>query len=220
MALSASKEQGSGKVFKKLEAGSYPARLLGVIDLGLQNQRPFNGQVKPPVHQIMLTYELSDEFVEDENGNPQEEKPRQVSESFPLYSLTADRAKSTLRYNVLDPSNLHEGDFSQLIGTPISLTITLSPMKEGRQYENVAGISPMRAKDRDALSDIVNAPFFFDLDSPDMTVFNALYPWQQKIVVSNLEYAGSALEKLVGAHETADVTVVSEPNDSLAEMKY
>ena len=55
-----------------LEANNYPARVVQVIDLGLQAQRPYQGKDKPPAYEIMLTYELGTEFMRDED----EIKPR------------------------------------------------------------------------------------------------------------------------------------------------
>ena len=45
--------------FNPLESGTYPARLLNVIDCGLQAQRPYQGQLKKPQPEILVTYELS-----------------------------------------------------------------------------------------------------------------------------------------------------------------
>ena len=94
-----------------LEPGTYPARLIQVLDLGLQLQRPFQGQEKPPAHEIMLTYECADAFLLNEDGEEMKDKPRWISESMPLFSLGAERAKSTARYNTLEPTGVKRGDF-------------------------------------------------------------------------------------------------------------
>src|SRR3990167_9993288 len=79
-----------------LEPDTYPGRLVQVVTLGLQKQQPFRGQEKAPVREIQLTYELSDEFMLDEEGEPLKDKPRWLSETMPFYSLGAEKAKSTL----------------------------------------------------------------------------------------------------------------------------
>ena len=97
MALKA--PQGNGGNFvpqANIEPGTYPGRLVQVIDFGLQPQRPFKGQDKPPAYELGTTYELVDEFMKDENGEDIEDKPRWVSESFPFHSLAADKAKNPL----------------------------------------------------------------------------------------------------------------------------
>src|SRR6187402_3731535 len=122
MALNANKPQTGGKKFApqaNIEAGVYPARLVQLIDLGLQAQRPYQGKDKAPVQEIMLTYELVDEFMKDEEGKDIEDKPRWVSETLPFHGLFADKAKSTQRYLAFDPKQEYEGDFSKAVGSPI-----------------------------------------------------------------------------------------------------
>ena len=108
--------KGEGIVEQEaIEAGTYPARVAQVIDMGLQPQRPYQGQEKPPVQEILITYELLDEFCLDEKGEEIEDKPRWVSETIPFHNLEVDLAKSTKRYKALDPEMEFDGDFTQLV---------------------------------------------------------------------------------------------------------
>lgn len=204
MALNANKVEapkGKGSKQAPLEAGNYPARVVQVIDLGVQAQRPYQGQEKPPVQEIMITYELLDEFCRDEDGNEQEDKPRWISETMPLHSLKSDKAKSTKRYMALDPKQQYEGDFSQLLSIPCMVTIVTNPGKgehAGKVFSNVAAISPMRPRDAQKAAELVNDPVFLDLDTCDMEVFNKLPDWLQDKIKGNLNYAGSRLEALLG----------------------
>lgn len=182
-----------------IEPGTYPARLVQIIDLGLQAQRPYKGQDKPPVQEIMLTYELVDTFMVDKDGNDVEDKPRWVSETLPFYGLYADKAKSTQRYTALDPNGDYDGDFSKAIGQPINVTIVNNPGKDGKFYDNVGTVSTMRQKDADKCPELQNPTKVFDLDAPDMDVFNSLPQWIQDKIKENLNYEGSALQKLAGA---------------------
>ena len=61
---------GSGgmKTQDAIDAGTYPARVVSILDLGLQPQRPYQGQDKPPKHEIRATYELVDEFCVGDDG--------------------------------------------------------------------------------------------------------------------------------------------------------
>lgn len=200
MALQASKI-GNGPKGKftpqaNIEPGTYPARIVQILDLGLQAQRPYQGQEKAPVNEISITYELVDEFMKDDQGNAIEDKPRWISETLPFYGLYADKAKSTQRYNALDPEGTYDGDFSQLIGTPCNVTVVNN--KSGDKiYDNVATISTMRQRDADKCPELVNPPKVFDLDSPDLEVFNALPEWLRDKIKGNLKYKGSALEQLL-----------------------
>lgn len=192
---------GNNKQFapqENIEAGTYPARLVQIISLGLQPQRPYKGEPKPPAHELMFTYELVDTFMKDEDGNDIEDKPRWISETFPLRSLAAENAKSTERYLAFDPDKNFDGDFAQLITMPINVTIVNNASGD-KIYDNVATVSTMRARDAAKCPELVNPPKVFDLDDPDMEVFNALPQWIRDKIKGNLQFKGSALEKLVAA---------------------
>lgn len=184
-----------------LDAGTYPSRLVAIIDVGLQNQRPFQGEDKPPAREIALTYELTDEFMKDEDGQELKDKPRWITEILPFHNLTSEKAKSTLRYKALDPVQKFEGDWSKLINSPVSVTIVLNPKKD-RIYENVGGISAMRAKDAEKLPPLKNEPIVFDLDTPSMDLWKRIPKFLQDKIKANLEYAGSPLQKLLGNDPT------------------
>lgn len=200
MALKAPKTEMNGnKNFveqEAIEAGTYMARVVQVIDLGLQEQPAWQGQTKPPAHEIQVTYELVDEFMKDEDGNEDTTKPRWVSERFPLRSLHSDLAKSTKRYKSIDPTGMCDGDWSLLIGACVMVTLTASKSnKTGKIYNNVANTTQMRQRDKDKCPELQNEGRVFSLDEPDMEVFNKLPKWVQDLIKSNLQYNGSALQK-------------------------
>jgi len=207
MALNASKVESKGNGGTKQEplaAGNYPARLVQVLDLGLQEQRPYQGQEKPPAQEIMLTYEFVDEFMKDEDGNEIEDKPRWLSETIPLHHLQADRAKSTMRYKALDPTLAYGGDFTKVLDTPCNVTIVQNAGKgqhAGKVFTNIAGISSMRPRDAQKCPDLVNPPKVFDVDDPDMEVFESLPEWVQDKIKTNLEFEGSALQDKLGGDD-------------------
>lgn len=203
MALNANKPQTGGKKFApqaNIAAGVYPARLVQLIDLGLQAQRPFQGKEKAPVQEIMLTYELVDEFMKDEEGNDILDKPRWVSETLPFHGLFADKAKSTQRYLAFDPKQDWAGDFSQAVGLPINVAIVNEPDKRDptKIYDNIATISAMRPRDAQQCPELKNPTKVFDLDAPDMEAFNTMPKWVQDKIKGNLNFAGSALQKALG----------------------
>lgn len=211
MGLNASKVEApkGGGNYQPIEAGNYLARLVQVIDLGLQEQRPYQGQEKPPAHEIMLTYELVSEFMKDEDGNDIEDKPRWISETMPLHSLAAERAKSTKRIQVLDPKGEKAGDLTQMVGTPVTVTVVNNPAKKDptKVYTNVANVTP--AMKGIPVAELVNPPKLFDLSEPDLEVFGSLPEWLQDKIKGNLDYPGSILQsKLEGGSTTADTADV------------
>lgn len=201
MALNANKAGNGGNKNRveqpKLEAGNYPGRLVQIIDLGLQPQRPYQGKDKPPMQEVMWTYELVDAFLVDENGKEREDKPRWVSETLPFHNLKADKAKSTQRINALDPEGKLEGDISQMLDTPVNVTIVINE-KDGRTYENIGGTSPMRPRDAAKCPELKNPVKLFDSSEPDMEVFNSLPEWIQNKIKGNLNFKGSKLAILLG----------------------
>lgn len=215
MGLNASKVPASGTRAEPIEAGTYPARLVHVIDLGLQPQS-YQGETKAPAYMINVTYELVDEFMQNEDGEDQTDKPRHLSERFALYSLEQDKAKSTKRYLALDPKSQHGGDWSALIDTPVNVTVVQNAGKgpnAGKVYNNVAGISPMRARDASSCPPLVNAPIIFDMEAPDLAAYKSIPEWIQKIILSGLEFRGSVLEAML-AGAPAPVPPTPKPADA------
>lgn len=197
------KNVGGGKKHPPLDPGTYPARLVQVIDLGLQPQQPFQGQEKPPANELMLTYEFLDEFLKDEDGEDDPKKPRWYSETMPLHSLEADKAKSTKRYYAIDPNEDHEGDWAKMLGTPCMVTLVHKPRKgdPDNPYVNIAAVSSMRPKEAAKAPVLVNEPKAFDLDTPDLDIFFSLPEWLQKKIKDNLNFDGSELEKALANHK-------------------
>lgn len=187
-----------------IEVGTVPARLVRVIDLGIQAQNPYQGQEKPPAHMVDFTYELLDVFMTDKDGNEDETKPRWISETFPLHNPSADLAKSTKRVKALDPNNNFEYDLTKLVGAPCMVTIGHKQSK-GNTYANVIGVTPMRAKDAERAPALKNDSVVFTLDDPDMDVFNKFPDWIKEKIQGNLEYKGSKLEEyIVGIKDGPD----------------
>lgn len=199
MALNARKAPKGGKSFPPMEAGTYPARLVQIIDLGIQPQE-FKGEEKAPKNELMTTYEFLDEFLPDDEGNPNEEKPRWLSETFALNNLDSEKAKSTVRYYALDPNEEHDGEWPELIETPAMVTVV--QWKKGeKEGNNIASTSAMRSKDAAKAPPLVNPPKVFLMDDPDVEIFLSLPDWVQDKIKAGLEYAGSLLETRLKAHK-------------------
>lgn len=207
MALNARNvESTGGGNFKRqeaLEAGTYPARLVHIICKGLQPQPAYKGVEKSPQLELYVTYELLDEFMLDEDGNEMKDKPRWISETFGLYNLDSDLAKSTKRYYAIDPQENHKGEWPELVGSPVMVTITQSPDKKGKKdnegnlivYNNVSSVQTMREKDAKKAEPLVNPARVFDPYEPDMEVYFTLPEWIRKSIKEALDFGGGVLEK-------------------------
>lgn len=210
MTLNARNVPSGGKPQDPFDPGTYPSRTVQIIDLGLQPQT-FNNEEKPPRNEIMLTYETVDEFMKDEEGNDREDKPRWISETFPLNSLNSERAKSTARYTALDPNLDHDGDWSKLLDIPCNVTIVNKPSSKDKKRINsyVGAVSAMRPRDAQKTKALVNKPKFFTMDDPDLEVFQSLPDWIQTKIKSGLEFGGSKLAQLL--EEKGGTTKKSQP---------
>lgn len=196
-----------------LESGNYPARVVQVIDLGMQEQRPFQGTQKPPRHEIMVTYELGTEFLLDENGEEQKDKPRWISESFPIHRMEAELAKSTKRMKAIDPKGTADGDFSRIVNYPCTVTVVTAPSKKdpSKIYSNVGGVTPpMKGF---PVPELVNDTKVFDLDEPDMETFAKLPEWLQDKIKNNLTFNGSPLQAALGGKSAAAPEPEAEEED-------
>jgi len=207
MSLNASKivgENTSDMTAPTLEVGAYPARIVQVIGLGLQPQRAYKGEDKPPKPMIRVTYELLDEFMRDKEGNEIKDKPRWLSEDLPLNPLANDLANSTKRYMALDPKLEFGGDWSQIMGAPCMLNVVINPNKKdpNKPYHNISGISTMRAKEAAVAPALVNMAKVFDPDEPDMEVFGSLPDWLQGKIKDALDFEDSALYTAINGGAT------------------
>lgn len=186
---------GNSKPADPVDSGSYPARLVQLIDLGIQEQT-YNGETKPPKQEIMTTYEALDEFMKDEEGNDIPEKPRWFSENFALNNLGSELAKSTKRYYALDPNENYGGDWAKLVATPCMITLVQNPGKganKDRIYNKIANVSAMRPREVLKAHELVNEPKVLSLDSTDTETFQSLPDWVQKKIKSSLEWESTAL---------------------------
>lgn len=201
MALNAGKIQNNGggnngPKQEPIEAGTYPVRLVQVLDLGIQKQRPYKGEEKPPCQMISLTYEFLDEFCLDEDGEEMEDKPRWLSEDIPLRSLEADLATSTKRCKALDPDLDSGGDFTRLLGAPAMVTV-VNRSKGDKVYTNITGLAQMSAKQAKKAPELVNPSKFLDLDEPDLEIFRSLPNWVQEKIEAALNFDETKLAELI-----------------------
>lgn len=174
---------------KLLEAGPLPCRLVQVIDLGLQAQKPYQGQEKHPAYELYLTFEFPTETIEIDG----EHRPMWKSTRIKLSSHEKSKCKKW--YDKLDPSNQYGGDWSALLGTPLMCLIVHEAGKgnnAGRTFDKIADVMPLMKGLE--VADLDNPTVVFNTDSPDMEIFNKFPEWIQNIIKENLEYDGSRLQ--------------------------
>lgn len=187
----------SYKAHPAVEPGAYPARVVLLANIGIQEQREFKGETKPPRMELLVTYELLDEFLPDTEGNDDLEKPRWLSERFGFMSLDSDRATSTKRYFALDPEEKYRGDWIKLIGTPCMVNVVNYENKNKEIKDKVSNVSSMRPKEASKAPELVNAPLSFDFYDPSLEDLQALPRWIRTVISQAVNYPGSKVEKLM-----------------------
>lgn len=204
-----------------LEPGTYPARLVQLIDMGVQEQFAYEGKAKPPIQELMVTYEFVDEFIKDEDGNLNEEKPRWLSESFAFHNLDSELATSTKRYLALDPKITHGGDWSLLIGTPVMVTVVANPGKKknaGKIFNKIVSTSTMRAKEADKLPELKNPGKILDLDDVStVDILMTLPKWISDKIKDGLNFDGSPMADAVKNFKKKEA--VDEPKGKAVNAK-
>ena len=214
---------GGGGNFKRevLEVGTYPARLVGIATLGIQEQGEFEGKPKPPKLEIMTTYEFLDEFLKNEDGEDNPEKPRWYSELMPFSNLKVEKGKSTLRYKALDPEIKNGGDWSKLISTPCLVTLAHYKKKSDPTAvrEKISNVSTMRDKEAKKAPELVNEPYLFDFYNPSQEGWERLPAWVQEKAKGALDFKGGALERFLNASpgisdkEEADLVIPDDDEE-------
>ena len=176
----------------------------------IKSKSKFIEQPTLAVNKIYITYELVDAFMVDKDGTELEDKPLWKSEDLNLLSPDMDMAKCNKRYKAIDPEEVFDYDWSQLLGQPCSV-LTIHKESKGKTYCNVGSVTPYVVSKRNPeLPELKNEGKMFTLDEPDMDVFSALPEWLQERIKSNLEFKGSPLDKILNGD--SNKATESEPS--------
>lgn len=189
------KKPSKKKDFGRLEDGNHLARIVSVIDFGLQPQTDW--QTKEPVDPkkvVAITYETPTETitVEDKEGN-KTEKPRWISKEYTL----SFHEMAALR-KLVDALKPDIESLDELLNMPCMITVASTATGNAK----VSAVSkPMKGMD---VPELFGDAFHFDFSHPNMELFNGLYEWQQNKLKEALDYNGFA---------DADAPVTVEDDD-------
>ena len=185
-------DAGGGGNFKRVPAGAYIGRCYSLIDLGTQHT---TGQYGDKLqHKIRIAWEL---FGEDENGAPLtvdvdgHDMPLTISKSYTVSlhekaGLRRDLAAWRGRDFTDDEAKAF--DVSKLVGAYCMVNVTTSE-SNGKTYSNVAGITPLPGALKNSKPAPVHENQVFDLDRPDMKLFNTFHEKLQEAIKRSPEWA-------------------------------
>lgn len=112
---------------------------------------------------------------------------------------------------------------AELLGEPLVVGLITYNKKSGKragQTDNkIATFSPMKTKEKRVAKPLVNPTLMFNLGAPDLEVFNKLPGGESKyavknIILANLEFNGSELQRLMGVAPTAQEPVVNAASEA------
>lgn len=192
MPLNMNNTKPAAKQRQLITDGQHMARIVEVIDLGLQKQRPYQGQEKPPAYEIYVTFEFPNERIDIQG----ESKPMWKSNTIKLSSHEMSTCYKW--YKKLDPQNKYNGDWSKLVDKECAVLIVHEAGKGknvGKTFDKIADVMPLMAGM--SVPPLENDPKLFDLGSPNLEVFDSMPSWLQDKIKGNLEYENSKLYRLL-----------------------
>lgn len=184
-------DTGGGN-FKRVPVGVHIGRCYSLIDLGTQLTSGQYGEKMQ--HKIRIGWEL---FGEDEEGNPLvievdgKEMPMVISKNYTV-SL-GDKANlrkdlAAWRGRDFNDEEAKAFDISKLVGAYCMVNVTTSETN-GKTYSNVAGLTPIPAALKNSKPAGVHGVVMFDLDKPDMKVFDTFHQQLQDTIKKSPEWS-------------------------------
>jgi hypothetical protein len=180
-----------------LETGSYVARVVQVIGIGVHERPPYKGQQKPPAPFLRVTFELPYETIDRQlDDGTTEKQPRWLSKEFVFSGAELSTCAKWL--NKLDPNNELKGDWSATLGREVQLYVTATQGKKDptKYYNDVKDI--MAVPKGMVVPEIFNEEklmIFSPRDgSPESVAkFDSMPKWLQDKITNALDFQGSPL---------------------------
>jgi len=175
------------------DSGNHFARLLSIVDFGHQPAFQGQGWEKKDRYEFELTYELVDLKMEDG-------RPFVISETIPRNAFfdTKSGKCSTLvaRARSFLGADFEQGlqDVKLFIGKACMVSVVPKPSNaDARKIDGQAGVGSCPASVSPA--ELHNAPFVFDLENPDMDIWETFLDWKKERIQEALNYNETALAK-------------------------
>lgn len=200
---------GSTKARPLAKAGVQAARVIHVVDLGIQ-ERSFAGETKPPVRQIFVNFELVNENHKDDEG-----KDFRLNLSAKRMNFLKDEKATIVKFlSSIDPDGSCGGDMSKLVGRACLVTVVHNKKeKDGKAvtYANLGGVSlPPEGFE---IKPLAGKPVVFEFDNPTKEALIELPKFLHNILKQSLKYAGSKTESLLSEIESSTETTESSINE-------
>lgn len=166
-----------------IQAGTYLAVCVGIIDIGKQYNAKFNNYK----NKVIIIFEIPSETIEIDG----EQKPRWLSKeySFSLHEnsklykmLRSWRAKDFSEEELSEDGGFQLADMAGK-GCMISVTLT---EKDGKRYNNVDSVMGLPAGL--PVPELQNDILIYDMEEPDAEVFEKIPLWIQDKIKKSTQY--------------------------------
>lgn len=185
--------RGGGQPFKQVPPGNFVARCYSLIDLGTQTSERFGNSA----HKIRISWEV---FGEDEAGQPLtierdgRQMPMTVSSEYTLSlndKALLRKVLASWRGKDFTADEAKGFDISKLLGAYCLLNVTNSEGANGKTYANVSGVTPLPKAMSASKPAGVHPLQQFDLDNPDMDLFESLPQFVKDKIESSPEWGAN-----------------------------
>lgn len=186
-------DTGGGN-FKTVPAGVFIGRCWELIDLGTQTNETGLYAGKSD-HKIKIGFEL---FGEEEDGTPltimvegKGEMPLTITKDYTVSLHEKANLRKELEAWRGKPFTEEEAkgfDVSKLIGAYAMVNVTHKTNAQGKVRANISGLSPIPSALRNAKPAPVHGNRIFDLDNPDMVIYNTFYEYLQQQIAKSPEW--------------------------------
>ena len=202
--------------FAQPKKGQRAARLVGLIDLGLQPQE-FKNEEKKPCKEFIPMYWLANDKYTTDDG----EEKHMVRGPWPhkIYP-GATRGHYFDFCNGIDPNGEvlvdGAGDLTQLLGRPCLVNIVEDKkQKDGKEviYYNIKGVS--EAPEDYPIPELDIETFTFDTSAPTKEGFDRLSDRNQEAIKGSVGYDGSELQAICEGDSAPAATPDPVGNDDI-----
>ncbi len=211
MSLKIKKKSGSS--VPPMEAGTYPAVCVGIVDLGEQYSETF----KKYSDKLLVIWEIPSQTIEIDG----EDKPRWLSKDFSaslneksnLYqTLVSWRGKAFTENELTEDENgFIQFSVLDMLGTGCFLQVIVEE-KDGNSYNRITSVISLPAG---MSAPTTETPLIaFDMDAWDDEVFNSLPVWIQDRIKKSTQY-----QKLHVPTDPVDVDTSGGQNQEQAQKE-
>lgn len=180
--------------YGRVEDGTYPARVVRIIDFGLQYATDFKtGEVKKYddgndviQHKVWIDFELPTETIDIDGVK----KPRWYGKEYTVSSHEKAAIQALLKAADPDGKATMKGkNVVGLLGLPVMLTIGSTSTGKAKVAGSTRLIKGM------SVDPLANPTLFFDLDEATYKDFELLPEWMQKRIKDGVDFESTGLYK-------------------------